>query len=216
MSYPNVTLDTIDTNQSSKEVTANNLFEALSPASLFGCDAANTSGLTFGYYGGIMYVDGVLTTISTATVGLTNNATNYVEATAAGAVSVNTTGFTAGRIPLYTIVTVSSAISSVTPARAHLFLGHETQGQLAKALSDANTTLTAAEARPLILTFSGTLTTTRNVVLPLTKRIWYVYNGTNQSLQFIGATGTGITVATTKRAIIASDGTNIVRFGADV
>jgi hypothetical protein len=216
MSYPNIALDTIASAQLSKEVTANNLFEAESPAALFGCRASTTTGLTFGYYGGYMYVDGVLTSISSGTVGLTGSTTNYVEATSAGVVSTNTTGFTAGRIPLYTIVTGSSSISSVTPSRAHLFLGHETEGMLSKALSDANTTLTAAEARPKTLNFSGTLTTTRNVVLPLVNRVWFVYNGTNQSLQFIGATGTGITVATTKRAIIASDGTNIVRFSADV
>jgi hypothetical protein len=216
MAYPNVALDTLVVGQSGKETTANDIFEAASPAVLFGCKPEDTSGLTFGYYGGVMFVDGVVTAIANGTVGLTLSTTNYVEATTAGVVSANTTSFTSGRIPLYTIVTGASTISSVTPARAHSWLGHEAQGQLTKALTDANTTLTAAEARPLILTFSGTLTATRNIVLPLTKRLWYVYNGTNQSLQFIGATGTGITVATTKRAIVAADGTNIVRFGADV
>jgi hypothetical protein len=34
-------------------------------------------------------------------------------------------------------------------------------------------------------------------------------------LRFIGATGTGITVATLKHAIVRSDGTNIVRVTAD-
>jgi hypothetical protein len=216
MAYPNTALDTISASQASKEVTANDLFEAASPAVLFGCKPEDTSGLTFGYYGGVMMVDGVVTSVSSGTLGLTASTTNYVECTTAGVVSVNQTGFTAGRIPIYTIVTGSSTISTVTPARAHSWLGHEVEGMLSKALSDANTTLTAAEARPKTLNFSGTLTTTRNVVLPLTKRIWFVYNGTNQSLQFIGASGTGITVATTKRAIIASDGTNIVRFSADV
>lgn len=217
MTYPNITLDTIETNQASKEVTANNLFEAMSPAAIFGCDSANTSGLTFGYYGGKMYVDGVLTSVSSGTLGLSNNTTNYVECTAGGTVSTNTTGFTAGRIPLYTIVTVSGAITSVTPSRAHLFLGHETEGYTAIAMTAANKTLSAAEARPKQLGFTGTgLGSTRNVVLPLTKRTWMVYNGTDQSLQFIGATGTGITVATTKRAIIGCDGTNIVRYSADV
>jgi hypothetical protein len=216
MTYPYIALDTITSTQDQKEVTANNMAEAESPAALFGCRPSTTTGLTFGYYGGVMIVDGVVTAISSGTVLLTTATTNYVESTTAGVVSTNTTSFTAGRIPLYTIVTGASTISTVTPARGHLFLGHETQGMLTKALSDANTTLTAAEARPLQLTFSGTLTATRNVVLPLTKRIWYVYNGTNQSLQFIGASGTGITVATTKRAIVAADGTNIVRYGADV
>jgi hypothetical protein len=217
MSYPNTNLDTIETNQASKEVTANNLFEALSPAAIFGCDAANTSGLTFGYYGGKMYVDGVLTTISNSTVGLTNNTTNYVECTAAGVVSANTTGFTAGRIPLYTIVTSSGAITSVTPSRAHMWLGHEGEGYTSIAMTAANKTLSAAEARPKQLGFTGTgLGSTRNVVLPLTKRTWFVKNGTDQSLQYIGATGTGITVASGKSAIIGCDGTNIIRWSADV
>jgi hypothetical protein len=67
------------------------------------------------------------------------------------------------------------------------------------------------------LTFTGTLTATRNITVPLVgKRQWTVYNGTGQSLQFIGATGTGITVATLKHAIVRSDGTNIVRVTADV
>lgn len=161
-----------------------------------------------------MLVDGVLTTISNGTVALSASVTNYVEATRAGVVSKNTTGFTAGAIPLYTIVTGSATVTSYTDERTWADIG--TTGMLTKALTDANTTLSAAEARNDILTFSGTLTATRNIVLPLDAKLWNVYNGTNQSLQFIGATGTGITVATTKRAIIFADGINIVRFGADV
>jgi hypothetical protein len=216
MSYPNIALDTIETNQDNKEVTANNLFEAESPAALFGCDAANTSGLTFGYYGGVMFVDGVVTAISSGTIGLTLSTTNYVEATRAGVVSANTTGFTAGRIPLYTIVTVSSTISSVTSARAWV-QPRDIAGRLALAMTDANTTLTAAQARNQIIEFTGTLTAQRNIVLPLGAQQWTVYNNTTGGfgLQFIGATGTGIVVAATKRAIIYADGTNLVRVTAD-
>lgn len=217
MSYPNTTLDTIETNQDNKEVTANNLFEAESPAALFGCDAANTSGLTFGYYGGVMFVDGVVTAISSGTIALMASTTNYVEVTRAGVVSANTTGSTAGKIPLYTIVTGASTITTVTPARAWvqpLFVAN----RLALAMTDANTTLTAAQARCKILEFTGTLTAQRNIVLPLGAQEWTVYNNTTGGfgLQFIGATGTGIVVAATKRAMIYADGTNIVRSGADV
>ena len=62
------------------------------------------------------------------------------------------------------------------------------------------------------------LTATRNVVVPLAVRQWTVYNGTTgaQSLQFIGASGTGVTVTNGKRAIIYADGTNVVRVTADV
>lgn len=86
--------------------------------------------------------------------------------------------------------------------------------------ADANKTASAAEAASRILSVTSTvsLTATRNVVLPLTPRQWTVFNGTTggQSLQFIGASGTGVTVATGKRAVLYSDGTNIVRATADV
>ena len=50
-----------------------------------------------------MLIDGVLTAIScnAAALALSASTTNYVEATRAGVVSKNTTGFTAGSIPLY-------------------------------------------------------------------------------------------------------------------
>jgi hypothetical protein len=88
---------------------------------------------------------------------------------------------------------------------------------LAKSMADANATLTAAEARNQVLQFTGTFTAARNIVLPLAPQQWTVYNNTTGGfgLQFIGATGTGITVAATKRAIIYSDGTNIVRATPD-
>lgn len=85
--------------------------------------------------------------------------------------------------------------------------------------TDANKTATAAEAASRILSVTSTvsLTATRNVILPLTPRQWTVFNGTTgaQSIQFIGPTGTGITVANGKRAILYSDGTNIVRVTPD-
>ena len=91
-------------------------------------------------------------------------------------------------------------------------------GTLDKALTDANTTLAATEYRQRILRFTGTLTAARNIVVPITDGgEWIVYNNTTGGfgLQVIGATGTGITVAATKHAIVYADGTNIVRVTAD-
>jgi hypothetical protein len=88
--------------------------------------------------------------------------------------------------------------------------------------SDANITPTGAQvaARILEVTSGVSLTATRNVVLPLGQdgALWLVYNGTtgSQSLQFIGSSGTGITVANGKRAWIYTDGVNIYRATADV
>jgi len=214
-------LDLIAQAQASKEITANALFDAGSPATLFGRRASLCSGLNWFYYGGVMLVDGVLTTIAnnSAALALSASATNYVEATRAGVVSKNTTAFTPGSIPLYTVVTGASTVTSYTDQRAWVQPAW-VAGKLARVIAtDANITLTQAEAANDIMQFTSSvsLTLTRNVVVPLSAKQWTVYNGTTgaQSLQFIGATGTGITVANGKRAIIYSDGTNVVRVTAD-
>ena len=213
-------LDLISPSQASKETTANEAFNAMSPGALFGRRASTCTGLTWGYYGGPMLVDGVLTVIANGTVALTASTTNYIEATRAGVVSKNTTGFTPGQIPLYTAATGASSVSTWVDYRAWV-QPTWVAGKLARVIaSDANITLTWAEAANDILQFTSgvSLTATRNVVVPLAARQWTVYNGTTgaQSLQFIGASGTGITVANGKRAIIYADGTNVVRVTADV
>ena len=207
-------LDAVAAVSYSKEVQLNALMDAASPALTYGRRASTTSGLTWGYYGGKVTLAGVITAVANGTVTLTASTTNYVEAHPdTGAVSVNTSGFTAGYLPLYTIVTDASSVTSYTDQRT---LALPTNATLAKALSDANATLTQPEAANATLTFTGTLTATRDVVIPLVgKKQWTVYNGTGQSLRFIGASGTGITVATLKHAGVRSDGTNIVRWMAD-
>lgn len=215
MAYPNIALDTITTAQSQKEVTANDLLEALSPATLFGCRPSTTSGLTFGYYGGVMMVDGVVTSIANGTVGLTLSTTNYVEATRAGVVSANTTGFTAGRIPLYTIVTGASTITSATPARAWVTPNYLTQ-ESSFAVTSADVTLTAAQARADILTTTGVLTANRNVILPNSGAWWVFCNNTGAfTTTFKTSAGTGIVVAQGKGAKLWANGTNVVRLTDD-
>lgn len=85
--------------------------------------------------------------------------------------------------------------------------------------SDANYTAVAADYSAAIIHLSGaTLTATRNFVVPITAGYrWIIYNNTGgaQSIQVIGASGTGITIATGKRAEVYADGTNIVRLTAD-
>ncbi len=110
-------LDTISSSQASQGVTANAMFDAASPAMLFGRRASTCSGLTWGYYGGYLSVSGTPTSISNGTLALTASATNYVEATTAGSVSKNTTAFTSGRIPLYVIVTGTASVTSYTDRR---------------------------------------------------------------------------------------------------
>lgn len=209
-------LDTITASQSAKEVTANAVFDAASPAAIFGRRASTSSGLTWGYYGGRMLVDGVLTTIANGTVALTASTTNYVETTRAGVVSKNTTAFTAGSIPLYTIVTGTATVTSYTDERVWV-QPTWVQGRLVKAMANANQTLSAAEARADILECTGANTALRNLVVPLGAKQWTVYANTTGGfgIQVIGASGTGITIADTKRAIVYADGTNVVRVTPD-
>ena len=88
--------------------------------------------------------------------------------------------------------------------------------------ADANYTLVATEQLSAIVEVTDThsppwLSTTRNMVLPTFDGAeWTVFNNTAQSLQFITAGGTGVTVLTGKRQSLYCDGTNIQPAGAAV
>jgi hypothetical protein len=207
--------------QAGKESLVNALIDAATPATLFGVDWPASSGLTLEVYGGKVLVSGALTTLADQTLALTASQTNYVEfdptdtGTASG-IKVNTSAFTAGRIPLWSVVCTSTAIDTWTDCRT--WGAPVNPRAVVNMASDANKTLTQAEARADILEITSTsLGATRNIVLPLIPKMWVVFNNTTgaQSLVFIGATGTGITVANAKRAVIYADGTNIVRVTAD-
>ena len=207
-------IDGIINGSGSQDLVANAFFDADSPAAIYGRRASTSSGLNWGFYGGKILLAGVITSIANGSITLSASTTNYIEAHPdTGGVSKNTTGFTPGYLPLYTVVAGAATVTSYIDQR---MLALSTNATLALALSDANTTLTQAQAANATLTFTGTLTATRDVVIPLVgKKQWTVYNGTGQSLRFIGASGTGITVATLKHAGVRSDGTNIVRWMAD-
>ena len=118
MSNSTTLLDLISSSQASKEVTANALFDAASPATLYGRRASTTANLVWGFYGGMLNIDGTLTAIADSVVTLTNTATNYVEvAPSTGNISVNTSNFTAANIPLYSVVVSGNLVSSYTDYR---------------------------------------------------------------------------------------------------
>jgi len=115
-------LDEISSGQSAKEVTANDLFDALSPAALFGRRALTTSGFTWGYYGGTALMDsGAYEQFANGTLTLAASSTNYVEFEPEGSPSgvfVNQSGFTAGRRRLYTVTTDASGVTNYIDWRA--------------------------------------------------------------------------------------------------
>jgi hypothetical protein len=217
MASSTTNLDLIAQSQSSKEVTANALFDAGSPATLFGRRASLCSGLNWFYYGGVMLIDGVLTTISNnaGALALSASTTNYIEATRAGVVSKNTTGFTAGSIPLYTAVTGSSTVTSYTDQRSWVQPEHITSS-VSVAVTSADVTLSADQARCAYLTTTGALTANRNVIVPNNWQGIVFSNNTGAfTTTFKTVAGTGIVVAQGKRALLLADGTNVIRVTPD-
>lgn len=123
-------LDTISASQAAKETTANQLFDSLSPSSLFGRRASTTSGLTFGYYGGkFRREDGTIASIANGTIALTNNATNYLYANGDGVVTKVTSAPSGwpgplsfgspgeDAIALYQIITSGGSVTNYTDYR---------------------------------------------------------------------------------------------------
>lgn len=75
--------------------------------SLLPMDTVSLADLTWSYTGGKVRFGPSVFTISGGTVTLTDNATNYIYIDSTGTVSKNTTGFTAGELPIAVITTVS-------------------------------------------------------------------------------------------------------------
>lgn len=210
------TLQQLSSSQASPEVPINENADALSPAGAFGRKATTTTGLTWGYYGGEILVDGVPTAVADGTLTLTGSTTNYVSISRAGVVSVATSR-TVANAPLYSIVTGASSVTSYTDERAPTQIARLTFGTATQAMADANQTLTQAQALCESLTTTGALTAQRNLVVPLVKRRWIVHNNcTGFGVQVIGASGTGIVIGVGKTAIVECDATNVIRVTADV
>lgn len=208
------TLAQITQAQANKETSINENFDAVSPAALFGINEVTTAALTWGYYGGILAVDNVLTTIANGTLALAASNTNYVEATRAGVVSSNTSGFTAGRYPLYIVVTGSSGITSWVDQRQVLNQRYNSGPH-----TETGTTYTVgADDQTVINNGSATLTLTlptasnckgRKLRVLTYVAFTTVSNASNVVPITGGAAGTGILAATGgKWADLESDGSN--------
>ncbi len=211
-------LGTISTGQGNQTAKANALFDASAPVAIYAKNSATTSGLTLGYHGGKISVNGVVTVIADGTVALSASTTNYVEANpSTGVVTKNTTAYTPGYWRIGRAVTGTASITTWYDDR---FLNFAQQTRmLTKAFpTDANYTALAAEVDVDWINISaGIVTATRDFIVPIGfPKQWVVTNNTAQSVRVIGATGTGITIATLKTAIVAANGTNVIRITADV
>lgn len=216
----NLTITKLDNSTNTPEVLVNTGLDIIDsvlsgPAVALARRSVTTTGLTWGFHACTMLVDGVLTSIAAGTVALTASATNYVEVSRAGTVSRNTTSFTAGQIPLYEVVTGTASVTSYTDRRSWIEPEYITS-KVSFAVTSADVTLTAAQARARIITTTGVLTANRNVIVP---NDWYgtvFCNNTGAfTTTFKTSAGTGIVVAQTKYAILWADGTNVVRITPD-
>lgn len=141
------------------------------PGRAFGYKDSTTAGLTYGYYGGQLPVDGVITAVADATVVLTASQTNYVERTPAGVVSANIVGFSVDKIPMAQIATDAAGITSITEKRADSPL----LGMVSKSIAAGGSiTLTADEARAPILELTGAPASSVTLNFPNLKRSWIV------------------------------------------
>lgn len=85
----------------------------------FAENAASHSGLNFYYKNGRVSLGTTITNVAAGYVTLTDSITNYIEVDTSGTVSANTTGFTLGKMPLFTVVTLSGEILTVTDKRCY-------------------------------------------------------------------------------------------------
>ena len=81
----------------------------------FGQDVYATAGLVYAWLGGNIPDGNITARVAGGTIALTPSATSYVERTALGVVSKNTTGFTAdgSKVPMAKVVCSATAITSV-------------------------------------------------------------------------------------------------------
>jgi hypothetical protein len=212
-------IDTISNSQSQKEVTANQYFDAASISTAFGRRGSTSSGLTWGHYGiGRWYVNATATVKANGTVALTGSSTRYVSVNRSLAVSEQATEFAADKLAMHKAVTGSSSVSSYEDHRDPHHVNRFLYGRFTLAMADANKTLTYEQAMCESMELTGALSALRDVIVPLVPRSYIVFANTSGGfgVRVIGTSGTGITVADGKRAIVECDGTNVVRVTADV
>lgn len=91
-------------------------------------------------------------------------------------------------------------------------------GATSVAFTSSDVTLTASQYTKSYIVATGTLSANVNMILPTSTDPIVVYNNTTGAYTFTvkTAAGTGIVIASTKKAMVLADGTNIIRVTADI
>lgn len=167
--------------------------DAIAKGGNFAWDGS-TASLNFAYGAGRVHNGKTMVSVSAGSIALSASATNYIEVDRAGTVSANTTAFTSARMPLWTVVTGTSTISTVTNSKPLLTL-IGTNGVDGSMLSTPGQTKEISSSVPTVATAAGDTL----ITLQVPKEIAAASRITNISLVF-------------KDALAASD-TNYVKFG---
>lgn len=211
-------LTQLTTGQAGKEGTVNENFNAVSPAAAF-ARLATSSGLSWIYTGlSRWYINATATTKANTTLTLTASSTRYVSADRSLVVTESATAFPAAGLALYRIVTGTATVTSYQDHRDPHHVNRFLYGRFTLAMADANKTLTYEQGMCESMELTGVLTALRDVIVPAVIRDYKVFANTSGGfgVRIIAASGTGITIADGKRAIVEFDGTNVVRVTADV
>ena len=210
----NSNLPQLTQNQAQKEVLANALLDAASPAMLWGRHALTSMGLVWGYLGGRIYVGGAPLLLANGSLTLPPNQTVYIEVNTAGVVSQNSTGFTADKLPLYKVSTGAATVMNYEDHRNPMAMQKQFYGRISISLTAGNVTLTQAQSCCDSLELTGTLNAARMVLMPNLMRSYFMYCNTTggQTITVKTANGTGVTFSDGQRRILECDGLNIVSF----
>ena len=140
------------------------------------------------------------------------NATNYIEVTAAGVASVNTTAFTAGSYPLATVVASAGAITANTDLRAWITPKPATAGGVTSITGTANEitvtgTTTPTLSLPSALTFTSKTITGGTFVLPQVGYLAATFDYFGEWMTFISSTDAATWKRTHATPIVTTEGT---------
>lgn len=115
------------------------------------------SGLTFVYGLGVVRADNVVVKVVAGSISLTDDATNYIEVATNGIVSNNTSGYTSGQIPLFTVITASGVITGVQDDRCFFNVGgvsnNETSNKIIKLNLNKTIIIPRLVASPVVYTY---------------------------------------------------------------
>jgi hypothetical protein len=217
MANSTTNINQLTVNQSQKEVTVNAYFDAASPATHWGRNAATTGGLTWGYYGGVIIYNGVPTFVANGTLALTASANNFIELDPTTGTVYSSSSFTAGRVRLYTVVTGASTVTNYTDHRSFAYPQYNGAASVSVA-GGVDVQLGNAAANCNFIKLTGAITA--NIVVYVPNRPWQytVFNNTSGAftVTFSTLSGAGVVVGQGLKAMLQSDGLDMLRLTADI